>query len=148
MEIVRLSEETAYLLENLAEDVFDDAIKAESLARFLSCERHVMYLAVEEALVVGMASAFVYIHPDKKEQMFINEVGVSPTYQRQGIGRTLVTSLLEEAKERGCTFAWLGTGKDNAGGNACFSAVGGGEAPEEFVLYSWDWGGKPEKAPL
>ena len=51
--------------------------------------RHLMLVAIEDDLVVGMASAVEYFHPDKPPQMWINEVVVSPAWQRRGTGRAL-----------------------------------------------------------
>ncbi|MBI1392664.1 MAG: GNAT family N-acetyltransferase [Alphaproteobacteria bacterium] len=142
VEIIRLTTEGASLLDAVEEDVFDNDIDPDALAAFLADPRHVMLIAVDGddgrgARVVGMASAFDYFHPDKKPQMFINEVGVAPAWRRRGLGRRLVAALLAEAKARGCVYAWLGTDADNVGGKACFGSVSGGEAPQPFLLYEW-----------
>ena len=126
-----------HLLDNIAPDVFDHDIKQSSLQAFLIDDRHAMILAVSEGQVVGMASAFEYYHPDKKPELFINEVGVTPSHRRRGIGRSLVRRLLDFAKDRGCVYAWLGTDKDNVPGRACFGSVGGAEPTSEFILYEW-----------
>jgi aminoglycoside 6'-N-acetyltransferase I len=138
VDIVRLTSANAALLDTLAPEVFDHAVHAPFLAAFLSDPRHVMFVAVDDGVVIGMASAVEYFHPDKAPQLFINEVGVSPAYQRRGIGRALTEALVREAKARGCIYAWLGTASDNAAGQACFAAVPEGDPPETFVLYAWD----------
>jgi ribosomal protein S18 acetylase RimI-like enzyme len=135
----RLTRSTAGLLATIAPDVFDHSIRADSLAAFLGDPRHVMFLAEEDGVVIGMGSGLDYFHPDKPPHFFINEVGVSPLHQRRGIGRALVEALLDEARRRGCTFAWLGTDLTNVGGNACFSKVPGVEPAQPFNLYEWDW---------
>jgi len=133
-----LSQSNAALLENIAPDVFDNAIDPKSLAAFLDDPRHIMFVAINDGVVVGMASAFEYFHPDKPPQMFVNEVGVSPAYQRRGIGRKLVEALLHAARTRGCVFAWLGTATDNIPGQACFASVPGVAKPQPFLLYEWN----------
>ena len=97
-----------------------------------------MFVAVDESLVVGMASAVEYFHPDKQPQLWINEVGVALTHRRQGIGRRMVQALLEEAEQRGCVFAWLGTDIDNKPAQACFGSVADAEDPQTFFLYEWE----------
>ncbi|MBD3768021.1 MAG: GNAT family N-acetyltransferase [Gammaproteobacteria bacterium] len=42
--------------------------------------------------------------------MFINEIGVSQSYEGQGIGKRL----LERASELGCTEAWTTTELENS----------------------------------
>tara|TARA_R110002049_G_scaffold20717_13_gene75970 strand:+ start:2099 stop:2545 length:447 start_codon:yes stop_codon:yes gene_type:complete len=133
-----LNDANSTLLENIAPDVFDNAIDPVQLQAFLDDPRHIMFLAVEEQSVVGMASAVEYFHPDKPPQLWINEVGVTAAHRRRGIGRSLVAALLDVARQRGCVYAWLGTDSDNVAGQACFDSVPGGEQPQPFLLYEWD----------
>lgn len=134
-----LSAANAHLLESIAPDVFDFAIDPQQLDAFLNDPRHILVLAVDDGIVVGMASGTELFHPDKPPQLFINEVGVAETHQRQGIGRELVGALVKLAKERGCTCAWLGTDTDNVAGQACFGSVPGASKPQPFLLYEWEF---------
>jgi aminoglycoside 6'-N-acetyltransferase I len=138
VEIKVLSASCTHHLQHIAPDVFDDDIIPEQLDAFLEDPRHLMFLAVDDGQVIGMASAFEYLHPDKTPQLFINEVGVAPTHRRRGVGRRLVESLIACAKDRGCDYAWLGTDADNVSGNACFASVPGAGKPQPFMLYEWD----------
>ena len=137
-DIRRLTAANAGLLDALAPDVFDNPVDPRALAAFLADTRHVMFVAVENGVVVGMASAFEYLHPDKPPQLFINEVGVTPSHQRRGIGHALTKALVQEARARGCTYAWLGTATDNTPAQACFASVPGAGKPQSFLLYEWE----------
>lgn len=139
MEIQLLSATNLACLDRVAPEVFDNAIDPAQLERFSSDPRHIMLVAIEDGLVVGMASAVEYFHPDKPAQLWINEVGVSPAYQRRGIGRALTAALVGEGRKRGVAYAWLGTAKDNAAARACFGSVPDVEAPQPFLLYEWDF---------
>jgi GNAT superfamily N-acetyltransferase len=78
------------VLQHVAPDVFDGPVDARWSAEFLADPRHHLAVAIEDGLVVGMASALHYIHPDKPPELWVNEVGVAPTHQRQGsAGRRL-----------------------------------------------------------
>ncbi len=138
IEIHTLDRTNSQLLNKVAADVFDREVQSQYLSAFLDDPRHDLCFAMDDDTVIGIASAFEYFHPDKPPQLFVNEVGVAPTYRRQGIGRSLVEALLINAKERGCTYAWLGTDADNQSGQACFSSVPGASAPEKFLLYEWE----------
>lgn len=138
IEIVHLNTTNAELLKDIAPEVFDHEIKPQYLAAFLGDPRHIMYLAVDNQVVVGMASAVEYFHPDKPPQLWINEVGVALNYRKRGIGRQLVQKLVASAKDRGCVYAWLGTSMDNVAAQACFNSVPEGEAPQPFLLYEWE----------
>lgn len=126
------------MLNTIAKEVFDHPIDATSLQAFLECPRHIMVLAIEEDIVIGMASAVEYFHPDKPPQLWINEIGVTPSKRNQGIGRQLIQQLLTIAKERKCIFAWLGTDTDNYPAQSCFNAVPDGEKPTSFLMYEWE----------
>lgn len=138
MQIVQLCSDNAQLLYTVAEDVFDYAIDPSQVEAFLSCPRHMMMLAVEDGIVIGMASAVEYFHPDKPPQLWINEIGVTPQKQSQGIGRRLMEALIAIGKDRGCAYAWVGTECDNIPAQRCFSAVANVEEPQEFLLYEWE----------
>ncbi|NND97361.1 MAG: GNAT family N-acetyltransferase, partial [Pirellulaceae bacterium] len=107
MEIELLDSTNRSRLDRIAPDVFDDSIVEASLNDFINCPRHALALAVDEDVVIGMASGFEYFHPDKTRQFFIAEVGVTPEYRNQGIGRCLVQRLIDHARDRGCCYAWL-----------------------------------------
>lgn len=137
--IERAEAHRAHRLERLAPDVFDHPVQPQYLMAFLNDPRHVMFLALEDDLVVGMATGFEYFHPDKPPQLFINEVGVSPDWQRRRIGRQLTQALVAEAVRRGCQYAWLGTETGNVAAQACFASVDLAEGPKTFLLYEWDF---------
>ncbi len=137
-QVIRVNADNSSLLGDIAADVFDHPIIAEQLQAFVADPRHLLFVATDDNVVVGMASGFEYFHPDKQPQLFINEVGVSPAHQRKGIGKQLVQALIDEAKQRGCNCAWLGTENDNIPGQACFGSVPGGKDPTQFLLYEWD----------
>lgn len=136
--IETLCADNAHLLQRMQHEVFDNAVDPVQLQAFIEDSRHVLVMAIVEGTVVGMASGVEYFHPDKNPQMWINEVGVADKFQRRGIGRGLVSALLDEAKARGCDCAWLGTEPDNEAANACYRSVTGSSAAEPFVLYEWN----------
>lgn len=82
-----------------------------------------------------MATATCYVHPDKPLSMFINEVGVSQRFRRRGIGKRLVSALLEEGRKRGCTEAWVATERSNVPARALYEALGGAADEENAVVY-------------
>lgn len=141
IEIRLLGAHEAAVLDRVAPDVFDDAVVAGWTRRFLDDPRHHLAVALDDGVVVGMASAVDYVHPDKAPQLFINEVGVAGSHHRQGIGRRLVDLLLAHARALGCTYAWVGTEADNVAARALYERAGG--AAEPFVLYGWPLDGRP-----
>lgn len=138
VEIVQLTSSNAACLDRLASDVLDNPIDPVQLGHFLEDPRHVMMIAIEHGIVVGMASGVEYFHPDKQPQLWINELGVTPDKRRRGIGRRLTQALLNWAVNRGCVCAWVGTGTDNEAAQATFASLDGVGRPRPFLLYEWD----------
>ena len=127
------------ILNKVAEDVFDDPIVETSAREFLADPRHRLVVALESDVVVGFVSAVIYIHPDKPApELWINEIGVAPTHQRQGMGKALMQAILAEAKQSGCTEAWVLTDRANVPAISIYKSAGGEEAladPTMFTFY-------------
>jgi aminoglycoside 6'-N-acetyltransferase I len=130
----------ASVLENVAPDVFDNAVDPRWTAEFLADPRHHLAVAIDGGRVVGMASAVHYLHPDKPPELWINEVGVAPNYQGRGIGRGLLQALFAHGRELGCRQAWVATEPGNAAARKLYSAAGGTEAAESFVMVEFELG--------
>lgn len=135
IEIRVLSSREGKVLRNVAPEVFDNPIDPALAAEFLADPRHHLVVALDGELVVGMASAVDYIHPDKPVALWINEVGVSPAYQRQGIGQRLVQAILALGQELGCEDAWLAAEASNVAANGLYTSVGG--KPGLVVMYTF-----------
>lgn len=125
----------------LAADVFDGPARADCLARFLGGDppdsRNILILAELDGQVVGFVSATVLDHPDKRSNLFIQELGVNEAAQGRGIGRALLARVRDEGRARGCTTSWVLTEEDNAAARATYRAAGG-DAALGVVMYEWD----------
>ena len=128
------------VLDAVAADVFDGPVDRRWAAEFLADPRHHLAVAVAGGVVVGMASAVHYVHPDKPPELWVNEVGVAPPHQGRGVGRRLLRALFARGREVGCTNAWVGTEFGNAAARRLYRAVGGVEDAEPFLLVSFALG--------
>ena len=135
-EILRLSPGGAAVLDRVADEVFDEPVRPERLAAYLAEPGHVMLVAIVGRIVVGQCAAVVHRHPDKVTELYIDEVGVAPAFQRKGIGIALVEQMLAVGRELGCGEAWVGTEPDNLPARALYERleVKRDEA-ENFVMY-------------
>ncbi|MEL6522806.1 MAG: GNAT family N-acetyltransferase [Pseudomonadota bacterium] len=125
------------LFNNVADGVFDGPVRADQLQAFLNSESHVIVLARAGGVVVGFASAVIYLHPDKPPQLWINEVGTAPTWHRQGIASKVVQTMIELARARGWQEPFVLTDDDNAAARALYAKLGGTESTR-IVMFSWD----------
>lgn len=128
MNVRILTSRDAAVLDRVPDDVFDDPVDPALAAEFLADPRHYICVAIEDGLVVGFASAVRYVHPDKPSELWINEVRVSPRYQRRGVGKAVMSHLLAHARAEGCREAWVLTAHDNSAARALYGSVGGSEA--------------------
>lgn len=128
------------IFAHVARGVFDHDINRKSTLEFLGDPRHHMAVALENGIVVGMASAVHYIHPDKAPELWINEVGVAKSHRRRRIGSKLIARLLEIGRELGCVEAWVLTEQTNAAAIRLYSSQGGKRAPKDPVMFTFRLG--------
>jgi aminoglycoside 6'-N-acetyltransferase I len=127
-----------HILNNIAEDVFDDPIVEPSAQEFLNDPRHRLLVALDNDVVVGFVSAVIYVHPDKPApELWINEIGVAPNHQRQGIGKGLMQAVLADAKQSGCTEAWVLTDRANLPAMAMYKSAGGKETLPDSTMFTF-----------
>ena len=138
LEIKLLGPADSKILNNVAEDVFDDPIVMSSAQQFLDDTRHRLVVALQDNVVVGFVSAVAYLHPDKPApELWINEIGVAPSHQRQGIGKLLLQHLLDEAKQSGCTEAWVLTDHENLPAMGMYKSAGGVEESPDPTMFTF-----------
>lgn len=123
------------VLDCVAAGVFDNAVDPALAHEFLSDPRHHIVVAISEGVVVGMASAVHYIHPDKPVELWVNEVGVAPTHQQRGIGKRVLAKLLDHGRGLGCTEAWLGAEESNIAARRLYVSCGAEEAPMVYATF-------------
>jgi GNAT superfamily N-acetyltransferase len=139
IEIKLLAATDCDVLQSVAADVFDDPIDPAAAAAFLGDDRHHLAVAIASGVVVGFVSAVHYLHPDKPApELWINEVGVAPTHQGQGLARKLLDAVLTEARRLGCSVAWVLTERTNAAAMRLYARCGGVEAPQDAVMFEFE----------
>ena len=101
------------LFERVAEAVFDEPIDPSRLAAYLAAPDHHMLVALYAGEVVGQVAAVIHRHPDEPTELYVNDVGVTPALQRQGIARRMLDEMLAPGKALGCEEAWAGNEPDD-----------------------------------
>ena len=124
-EIRKLGPGDESVLDRVAQDVFDEPVRAERLAAYLAEPGHHMIVAIVDGEVVGQCAAVVHRHPDKVTELYIDEVGVTPAFQRQGIARKMLEEMFSLGKALGCEEAWVGTEPDNLPARGLYEAARG-----------------------
>lgn len=138
IEIRALAAGDERILDHVAAGVFDHPVRTDLALEFLSDPRHQLVVAIDDGVVVGMASGVLYVHPDKPTELWINEVGVAASHRRAGIARAVVRKLLAIAREAGCREAWVLTDRDNEAAMRLYAATGGVEASRDQVMFTFE----------
>ena len=132
-----LGSHEAHILDNVADEVFDNAVDPRWCAEFFADPRHHLAVGLDDDLVVGMASGVHYVHPDKPPELWINEVGVAPTYAGRGLGRRLVATLVAHGASLGCREAWVLTSPTNEAAKRMYRAAGSAPEEELSVMFTY-----------
>jgi len=133
VEIRRLTPADAFLLDRVADDVFDEPVDHARLAAYLAEPGHLMLVAIDDGTVIAQLAAVIHRHPDKPTELYIDEVGVTPAFQRKGIARKMLDAMISIGRDLGCEEAWVGTEPDNLAARGLYGSRGG--TAEPFVMY-------------
>ena len=138
VEIRILKKSEQNILKAIAKDVFDHAVDQRLAREFLRDPRHHIAVAIEGGLVVGFASGVHYVHPDKRPELWINEVAVSPKHRKKGVGKRLLRALLRLGGSLGCKEAWVLTDRFNRAAVNMYASIGGVPYPHSLAMFTFD----------
>jgi len=113
IDIVEINQDRSELLQHVAEDVFDEKIDLDRLRKYMEEDGHILLVAVHDNIVIGQVLAVIHLHPDKATELYIDDLGVSPKFKRQGIATSLLKTLFALGKRKGCEEVWVATEPDN-----------------------------------
>ena len=123
-DLVRLGPGDGQSLLNVAEDVFDAEIMISRAENFLRDENHILIVARLKGRVIGQLTAMVHHHLDSPSELYIDNLGVTPQHQRQGVATRLIEQAMDVGRELGCRNVWVATGIDNPAAAALYSRTG------------------------
>lgn len=130
IEIVRVTLEMAKAgLMPIAPDVFDDDLKADAVITFVERPDCLLVVAVDDQLgIIGQCVGYLLLDVLGRTSLYIDNLGVTPTQQRNGIARRLVTECRAWATSMGGDSAWLVTESDNDAAVGLYRSLGGTES--------------------
>lgn len=134
--IRNLGPEDAHILDRVAKGVFDNPVDPTWAYAFLATRVNELVVALSAGEVVGFASGTVVMHPDKPVSFFVNEVGVSDAFRRQGIATRLIERIIDLARDRGCENIWLAAEGDNTPARNLYRKLKADET-EGLVMYEF-----------
>ena len=124
------------LFARIADEVFDHAIDPAVLSRYLAAPGHHLVVALADGQIVGQVTATVHFHPDRQlADLYVDEVGVSPAYQRRKIATLMLEQMFALARDLGCAEAWLATEPDNEPARALYAPMA--QPVQDVVMYAF-----------
>jgi ribosomal protein S18 acetylase RimI-like enzyme len=120
------------------EEAFDHGVLLDETRRFLSDDRHHLVLGYVDGRPAGFASAVEVFHPDKRSELFLNEIGVVESERRRGVARALIGELKAIGRAHGCVNLWVLTDEDNAPAMRLYRNTGGRWDGSSSVMFEYD----------
>ncbi len=136
IEIIQVTPGNEALFERVAAEVFDEPVDQRRLVAYLAEPGHHMLVALRDGEVVAQVAAVIHRHPDKPTELYIDEVGVTPALQRQGLARRMLDRMFALGKTLGCEEAWVGTETDNVAAKGLY--LSRGAEAEPFLMYHYE----------
>jgi ribosomal protein S18 acetylase RimI-like enzyme len=125
------------LLDRVAGGVFDEAIKPERLACYLSNPANLMVLAVQNGVVIGQSMCVIHDHPDKETELYLDEIGTGDDFRQRGVAHSLIDAVFAKADSLGIEEIWLGTEPDNFAARGLYEKTGAKGEPA--LIYYLEW---------
>jgi ribosomal protein S18 acetylase RimI-like enzyme len=122
------------------EAAFDFDVLSHETRRFLTDERHHLLLGYVDDRPAGFVSAVEVFHPDKRAELFLNEIGVIEEARRRGLARALIEELKRLGRERGCGVMWVLTDEDNEAAMGLYRSTGGRWDGASHVMIEYELG--------
>lgn len=134
LEIRLVAAADAALFDHAADEVFDEPVHPQRLKAYLAEPGHLMIVALADGEMIGQVAAVIHRHPDKPAELYIDEVGVTPAWQRRGVARQMLEAMFAHGKALGCEEVWVGTEPDNLPARLLYERYCG--PAETFLLYA------------
>src|SRR4051794_6355713 len=144
MEVIRVKQKDIGIINDLLAHHIDCTDRREKLPslshlkNLLDDDRSYLYAAICDGVVSGYTLAYRFPSLYASEYLaYLYDMEVSPEFRRQGIGRSLLESVLEQLKADGVKEVWLGTAVDNVEGQHFFHSTGAIKSGETFNDYTY-----------
>ena len=146
MDIKRITKVTPELIANLNQtfiqgepDGKSGEWNLENAKVFVKNPNNIFLLAYVDDQFAGMITAYRLERMDsKKAEMFFYEIGVVHNYRRKGVGRALVSKLIELSREMGIHEIFVLTSKSNIPARRLYESTGGkASSAADDILFTY-----------
>jgi len=124
VDVTRVTQENVAKLDSVADDVFDAAIEPSRLRAYVAEPSHILLIATSSDVVIGQVKGVVHRHPDRATELYVDDLGVDPAYQRRHIATRLLSELRAIGRAAGCEEIWVATEPDNEPARKLYESLG------------------------
>jgi ribosomal protein S18 acetylase RimI-like enzyme len=107
-------------------------------AAFLKDKRHHLIVSYVDGEPAGFVSATEIFHPDKRPELFLNELSVAEPMRRRGAATAMMEELRRLGRDLGCAAIWVLTDEDNGAAVATYRRAGGGWGGKRHIMFEID----------
>jgi GNAT superfamily N-acetyltransferase len=101
------------------------AVEDTAIIEFLSDKERYLLLALEGDRIAGSLTGHALRQPHRREPQFLlYEIDVRPERRKRGIGRALVQTFIDEARDRGAFEVWVLTNLSNDAARRLYASCG------------------------
>lgn len=110
---------------------------AARLDQLLHDDRFWLYAAFDDSRPVGgLAAHVIPITREDGSELFIYDIAVQESHQRQGVGTELMSAVLKDAKESGLLCAFVPADDEDRHAMDFYQAIGGESQPVTFYNFN------------
>lgn len=102
-----------------------DFITREGASGFLADGRNWLWAGVTDGRIIAFAYGYTLDRLDGRRMLYLHEVGVADSYQRQGIGTAMLEAIKTECRAQGFHRIFLIAHRCNTAANALYRKCGG-----------------------
>ncbi len=119
---------------------WDTKPSQEIVVKFLSNAQNILLSAELDNVPVGQAIGYILDRWDRDEPMlFLYSIDVVETYQRKGIGTSLIKAVREIGQVQGCSESFVFTNDSNLAAKQLYQSTGGKRSdPDDIVMFEYD----------
>lgn len=135
--IKKLTEANLYYFKEISDFVFDGKKVQKYLNQFIEDDNCYGFVAQQNGKVVGFAYSYRLKRLESKPMMYIHSIDVLESYRKQGIGKKLISHIVDYSIKNDFKSCFLITNKTNYSACKLYESTGGKVISVDDVLYKW-----------
>jgi ribosomal protein S18 acetylase RimI-like enzyme len=139
MKVIRLRGGDEELAEQVLQRFFLEDLRDNHIHNFLISDHNYLLVAVWEGVPVGVLLGYRLERPEtQRPKLFVYEMEVLAAQRGRGIGKVLINSFQDIARQVNATEIFLMTNQSNIPAMRLYESTGGVQEGDDNVLFVYD----------